>query len=45
MSTESAPESVEHAAEGAVVPEDEEAHPVSVLELFFDLVFVVRSRR
>ena len=41
MSTESPPADVERTADGRVVPEDEDAHPVSVLELFFDLVFVL----
>jgi len=41
MSTPSPPADVERNADGHVVPEAEEAHPVSVLELFFDLVFVL----
>ena len=41
MSPADPPADVELTADGRVAPEDEEAHPVSVLELFFDLVFVL----
>ena len=41
MSTANPPADVERTADGRVVPEHEDAHPVSVLELFFDLVFVL----
>jgi len=41
MSTADPPADVEHIADDRVVPEREDEHPVSVLELFFDLVFVL----
>ncbi len=41
MSTANPPAAVERTPDGRRVPEDEDAHPVSVLELFFDLVFVL----
>ncbi len=41
MSAATPPADVERTADGRVVPEQEDEHPVSVLELFFDLVFVL----
>ncbi len=41
MSAATPPADVERTPDGGVIPEDEDEHPVSVLELFFDLVFVL----
>ena len=41
MSTAIPPADVERTPDGRIVPEQEDEHPVSVLELFFDLVFVL----
>lgn len=41
MSSATPPAGVDRTADGRVIPEQEDEHPVSVLELFFDLVFVL----
>lgn len=41
MSSATPPAGVGRTADGRVIPEQEDEHPVSVLELFFDLVFVL----